>query len=208
MSSVVKGQLHTTWWDNFNRAYAVNMQSDIKDAHMLCNWTGKAMRIPDASINTSTISLKLVQDRPGFPHESIFADKFWKMAALTKRLAALTTPAAISKFETTNWAIVHIINRIPVKALVDKCKFPITHRRSDEGRTGLKNFFPTEMCSDNIGSNLGLFALLKTEFDEHRARADADKVYRVIISDCNIFNRIVKVHYFCISFMFLPQSST
>jgi hypothetical protein len=205
LSSWVKGQLHTIWWDNFNRAFAVNMQSVIKDAHALCNWTGMAMRIPDASLDTSGISLQLVPDQPAFPSENIFADEFWKLAGLTWRLKQATTPAGISKFEAGNWTVIHNVNRIPVKALVDKRRFPETHKRSDEGRTGLKNFFPTEMSSENIGSNLGLLALLKTEMDAHLARADADKVYRVIISDCNIFNRIVKVQYFAFHSYFHPR---
>jgi hypothetical protein len=63
-----------------------------------------------------------------YPHDEIFADEFRFEAALPGRSAQASKPAAISRFEATSWTTLHVVNRIPVSALVDKDKFPKTHR--------------------------------------------------------------------------------
>jgi hypothetical protein len=189
----VKQLIHTTWWDNFNRAYAVAMQSMVKDAHLLCNWTGIGMRIPHSTIDVSNLSLDLKAGVPGFPSEDIFSDVFSHNRNLTDGLILGTSMASVAKFSRVNWTAKHVVRRIPVKATVNKVKYPEIHERSGEGRTGLSNFYPVELSPENIGSNIGLFQLMRNEWDAHNGLVDSAKKYRIIVADCNIYNRIVKV---------------
>ena len=89
------------------------------------------------------------------------------------------------------------VTSVPLTPRVDEEKYPklyasikgVTHR--------LDALIPELISRHNIGSNVGLLLLLRgiwTELDAQRS-----KKYRVIMSDINIFDRIIKV----ITYMFI-----
>jgi hypothetical protein len=179
---------HVTWWDNFNNAFAVCMQVLGKDAHMLCNWTGIANRITHESVDTSHIDLHLTVE--AFPADMFDAPR-WE--SLRASIQFLTEPASVERFSARNWTQIHDVRRVPIKAKVHPTLFPAIHRRSTDGRTGLTNFYPQRMSAENIGSNLGLLRLLRAEHDKQMALPADERKYKIIVADCNIFLRIVKV---------------
>ena len=183
---------HVIWWDNFNRAYAVAMQSLNKEAHKLCNWTGKGARTVHGTINVDHIDTRLIANdqQPAFPADFLKRERW---VELDKLLIDMTSPSGIKKFMKRNWCNKHTINRVPIGAKIDKKVHPKLHERANDGRTTLTNFYPVQMSSENIGSNLGLLQLLFDINKEHDNTASREQRYQAICSDCNIFLRILKV---------------
>ena len=188
------------------------MQGISKAAHQLCNWTGIASRITHHSVDTSHLDLSLTQ--AAFPPDMFEEDLWQSLRLYTKKF---TRPGSVARFVRTNWTQVHDVDRVPVKARVDPILFPDIHLRSTDGRTGLANFYPERMSPENIGGNLGLLQLLRNEWDLHLATPAIEQKYKLIVSDCNIFLRIIKVrsllchvihhHFLGSSTMWLVMSS-
>ena len=99
----------------------------------------------------------------------------------------------VRQFFNTSMCVVHSVNSIPPKPQPDRDEHPNLWRRCRSGRDGLGTFFPAKVHDENIGSNDGLMAILRVMFDEVMDKPPMDRTMRVVVSDCNIFARIMKV---------------
>jgi hypothetical protein len=104
-------------------------------------------------------------------------------------------------FSTVSYCSVHTVNSIPPRVDVDEKKFPEVAARNKAANTGLVNFFPVAMHGENIGSNAGLMALMRARYDKFQNADAKHQFVDVVVSDLDIFNRIIKVCKFacCVS---------
>lgn len=160
------------------------MQVKNNPAHLLCNWTGYGINKCHHSIDLGGLTLDVWPGVPGFP-EDVFANTI----DMREGIFGATSPAKIRRFEDNNWTALHEVDRVPVKAIVNQFHYPELHARSNRG--GLQNFYPVGLTEEDIGSNLGVLGFLRDEYNKH-VMAPAP-VYRIIVADCNIYLRIVKV---------------
>jgi hypothetical protein len=90
---------------------------------------------------------------------------------------------------------VHTVNSVPCKAVVDAKKYPRVAARCLAADTGLENFFPLEILDENIGSNAGLMAIMRARYLKFEAADIKEQFVDVVVSDLDIFNRMMKVHH-------------
>jgi hypothetical protein len=169
-----------TWLDNFSKSYAANMQAVDKGTYSDCNWTGEGHKV-SCALNPSPLNLI-----PNLPGMSV--DMFSK--AILKRITKAFTKMEQTddKVFETSWVTRFDIRRVPPKYQ------PRSGRVFERDRLGgatLKVYYPERMIDISIGSNWGLMKLIRDEHD--RIPLDERTQYRVILSDVNIFARLVKV---------------
>lgn len=165
------------------------MQGMLKGPYAACNWTGVGIRLAhDAPVG---MTLNFDPTQPAVPFDKLHGPDFFKLTF--KFLKKHTKPAHVEMFTKDNWTAVHKVDRVPIKAVVDKSVYPELAARGDDGRTGLQNFFPEKLSPIDIGSNMGFLRLLRQEYDQHVTLPVGQQKYRIIVSDCNIFLRTVKV---------------
>lgn len=169
------------------------MQCLDKEAHLLTNWTGKGARAVREGVDVSHIDLSLQNNgnAPAFPAGLFTDDNMW--SSVSTAMDKLTTPHKISRFSTMNWTALYTVKRVPITAVFDPATHPAMFQRSVDGGTSLRDFHPLEMVSQNIGSNMGLLQLLYEENTKHNDCPVDERKYTTIVSDVNIFLRIIKV---------------
>lgn len=86
------------------------------------------------------------------------------------------------------------MNSVPLKPHVDSLAHPDWYESMKESVCSGKHMIPECIQSLDISSNPGLIKVLRAIMDEMDAQRP--KRYRLIICDCNIFNRLMKVCMF------------
>jgi hypothetical protein len=151
-----------------------------------CLWTVKGLLIP---VDHEGIDLALRPGVSGFPDDMF--DNRW-IRSIHRRLRKIESTMGEQYFDDS-WPVRFNINRVPLGLDVDKVDDEKIRKRIADGRQGLTRFLPCAVEPLNIGSNIGLMKILKQLTDEESLIDVSQRQYKVIVSDCNIFNRIIKV---------------
>lgn len=168
------------WLDNFSKCYAVAVQSIDKGAFRDCAWTGDAFKVyVGPSVDTSLGQLPAMPDQ-------VFSEDILDLVN-----------ASLGRASRLGWMLFNrsLVNRlnvntIPLKPVIGPWSNQRLHRVLSECRDGLKNFHPSEIHPQNIGSNRGLFLILKRMASERKA---SRQKFDFLCVDCNIFLRVVRV---------------
>ena len=168
------------WIDNFSKSYAVAMQSVTTGAWRDCNWTGRGMKCY-AGIH---VDIKLTMD--SVMPDNIFSESI--VSAVMSEMKVCQTDgwkrlrsSLVQKFK---------VNNIPLKPIPDPKYHPELCDVLLDSKDGLSAFHPLDILSHNIGSNRGLLLVLK-QIDDQRSD-DMDRM-EMLVADCNIFMRVMKV---------------
>ena len=147
------------WLDNFSKCYAVAVQSIDKGAFRDCAWTGDAFKVyVGPSVDTSLGQLPAMPDQ-------VFSEDILDLVN-----------ASLGRASRLGWMLFNRslenrlnVNTFPLKPVIGPWSNQRLHRVLSECRDGLKNFHPSEIHPQNIGSNRGLFLLLKRMASERKA---------------------------------------
>ena len=174
------------WWDNFGgKAFSVAIQGIDLGSYKQPLWTGFGFHeyVGDKDVKMSIDVLK-----PGMPAK-LFTQEVKDM------MKKMMKGADKMGYKYLEKSIVHKYNvrRVPCKPEVDPVKEAQLHNILQESRDGLVDFYPTELMDINIGSNRGLFQILRTEYD--KVGDELPPRYVVLSADYNIFMRILKVRH-------------
>ena len=172
------------WWDDFGgKAFSVAIQGMDLGSFKQPLWTGLGFHeyVGEKHVDMSVNVLK-----PGMP------DRLFTREVKDKILDLMTKADKLG-YQYIKSSIVrkYKVRRVPCKPEVDKVKESKLHNILQESRDGLVDFYPTHLLDINIGSNRGLFQILRHEY-EKVSEAPPSR-YFVLSADCNIFTRILKV---------------
>lgn len=186
---VIKDQPHIQWIDNFSKIYFSKVpnvqQGTFKDAL----WTGIANK---KYTGPNDIDLAVVRDDNnnvihGMPSHY----------ALWENLGALysefkETDGEGMEYLQHSWVEKLDVDNVPLRPEVSKSRYPRLHASLLKSVSSLDHMIPEKLKKDNIGSNIGLFKVLRSILDDvEGARV---KRYRVVLSDIDIYWRIMKVY--------------
>lgn len=172
------------WWDNFGaKAYHIAIQGIATGSFKLPLWTGQGFH---EYVGDRDIDMTVHPDLPGMP-DTLFTDdvcdEIKSYLGVADRIGCdYYEDSLVRKYD---------VRRVPVKPQVSEVDNPELHKVLAEARDGLVDFYPTGLKQENIGSNRGLFLLLKDLKDQRDNSAHSE--YHVLNTDCNIFMRSLKV---------------
>lgn len=186
---------HVVWMDNFDKTYYRKVPLMRSGTLSACYWTGIAYRRVEGDIDCALRYDAADALVHGMPQDPFAPD----IIGSVTNLMLLRVPAdgqMPNLLETSMWSRWDV-NVVPVKP--DLKRIPREDRklkpRIAAAALNLKEFFPCRLALDNIGSNKGLARLMKAHHDEYKMNTEVGVGrYLVMTVDCNIFDRIVKVH--------------
>ena len=165
----------------------MSVQTIDSGAFKDCNWTGVGFRSGRNLWNVN-VQISAHPGVPGMPSGGLFhhANKTNMMNSF-------------GRADRSGWmmydkclATKYNVSNVPLKPVVDKndsarrALFDQLSRNAD----GLGDFHPDEIQQHNVGSNRGLMTILFHWLDNRQA---SDDKYMLLVCDCNIFMRIIKV---------------
>jgi hypothetical protein len=185
---------HVTWMDNFSKVYAAGLQGVVTGAYSQCLWTGVAMRPIDTN-NGSVVDLTVANHGPAMPDDLFDPDSKW-----FKKVDIMMHPDG-DVVDEKQYMEDSFVNKfkvcgVPLKPNPEYC-FDAMREILKQRKDGMVNFHPLQILPSNIGSNRGLLIIMKDLEDEHKA-LPGPELYKIINSDPNIFNRMMKVFYFTV----------
>jgi hypothetical protein len=160
----------------------------FKGAYKSCLWTGIANR---QYHGTKHIDMRLKYDDqmsiiPGMP------DNLWEwedeFLALYQRVDQESM-----EYLSRSLLVKFSVDSVPLRPVVSEEKYPKVYASLHGMNNKLDVLVPERLSTHNAGSNIGLLKILKeisVELDGRRV-----KRYRVIMSDINIHDRIMKVTF-------------
>ena len=180
-----KSKDHVIWIDNWNNDYAVATQRINSGSYRACNWTGVAIKSIDEKFNTD---LKWLPDKPACP-VSINDHQVWRL--IMHEIVAFGDQHQGSVW---NHALVCINNVrcVPCKIEGTVLGMDVPDVLPGESMTGMDTFFPDEIRPANIASNTVLLRYMRHIHDTWNVAGDSLR-YVVVLADCNIYYRILKV---------------
>ena len=176
---------HFLWWDNFSKNIARYCPSLHKGVYTSCLWTGSAVfACPD--FDTIDHRVKRDEDDNVIP---AMPDNLMEHRESVMRGLKQVFGQGRSRY-SESLAYKHQVNVVPLKILAE------ADQKNQHGSDGhsMNVVFPEKIMPKNIGSNVGLIALLKEEVhDQHGMGTGECKHYVNMNVDENIFYRILKV---------------
>ena len=155
-----------------------------------CLWTGVAIRkyTGDAKVSMACISDGSfhVDAMPSYP--------LGRLGILLSTMEELCSEGGEMKnlFETSKlvkWGV----NRIPIVPMTVNMP-PKAKDSLSKGPVRLNHFIPKGLLRLNIGSNEGLARIIKIHIEDSGIGATPKpKIYKAVVADLNIFDRIIKV---------------
>ena len=146
-----------------------------------CNWTGIGHKITTSSRS----NLLLRSGTPGMSEDILSQTNFRRIARHFKDMED-----ADGMVYQKSWVTKYNITRVPPKHQPTAGR---VHEMNKKKGDTLKYFYPDKIIDVAIGSNLGLIQIMRHEHDKIPL---ADRIYyRLILSDVNIFMRMMKVFF-------------
>lgn len=185
-----------TWVDNFSKLYGCGLQGIAKQAFSTCLWTGEAVRpyVGDVKVDLDSKSQVTVNVMPNDlfgTTDNMYFDAV--ISAMYEKDGRVVDDKTLMLMESS-WCNRWNVCRVPLKPdpdVLDDAKLDVI---LSESRDGMINFRPTRIIDENIGSNRGLFTIIRSRFDAHHRRvADGTSRLDILNSDPNIFYRTLKV---------------
>ena len=172
------------WIDNFSKTYRSTMPSMERGTYSSCLWTGIANRKYTGRLDISmeykfTQGGQLITAMPPdlWQNESKFLDLYKTMD---------DAPEDYLQYSLCqSWNI----SNVPPKPKIDEIKYPRLSVNSKKCRR-LDNMIPERLSRYNMASNEDTLLLVREILEETNTRV---KRYRVILSDINIFDKLIKV---------------
>ena len=183
-------EAHVDWFDNFNRNYGTGNVKLKDGVYRAGNWTAHAIHVcsvPADQINRKIMDGKVMRD-VGVPQDlltrpSVRAALLKMMIKVDKEGVFFRRKSTIHKFD---------IRRVPLKPSKQDVEGN-ARWKSGLAMNDLSRFHPARLMAENIGSNQGLWDILHDYWATGPRSAKKSKTLRMIVADCNIFKRILKV---------------
>ena len=88
------------------------------------------------------------------------------------------------------------VNRIPIVPMTVNMSTKVKDKLA-RGPVRLNHFIPKSLLRLNIGSNEGLARIMKIHLEDSDiiGAATKPKIYKAVVADLNIFDRVIKVHF-------------
>ena len=188
--TIEDNEAHVGLWDNFSKMYRIKI-ADMRRTNLAdCLWTGVAIRkyTGDAKVSMACISDGSfhVDAMPSYP--------LGRLGTLLSTMEELCSERGEMKnlFDTSKlvkWGV----NRIPIVPMT--VNMPSKAKDSlSKGPLRLNHFIPKGLLRLNIGSNEGLARIIKIQLEDSGIGAETKpKIYKAVVADLNIFDRIIKV---------------
>jgi hypothetical protein len=171
-----------------------------KEMYALMNWTGYALRLYPFEIDmTFRKDPEMGEVVPAMPIDPL--SYLPRVLEKMKRFVYDRKENPSRKF-VTSLSVLWAVHNVPV---APDARNPVIPAEFANGiaakRDRLKNLHPEKLIDENIGSNKGLARVLRDIHDERgwgieEHEENAPTEYSVLNVDCNIFDRILKVHHF------------
>ena len=189
---IEENEPYVMWMDNFSKMYRIKV-ADMRRANLAdCLWTGVAVR---QYMGAAKVSMTCLLDR-GFHVDAMPPYPLARLGKLIQTMEDVCTENGEMKclFDTsklTTWGV----NRIPI--------VPMTRNMPGKAKEGLSkgpsrltHFIPKGLLKLNIGSNEGLARVMKIHMEDAGVgAATKPKIYKAMVADLNIFDRVIKVLY-------------
>ena len=196
----IKNRPHSLWVDNFNKMSKWQIPSAEKEMYALMNWTGYALRLYPFEIDMTF--RKDPYDNEVVPAMPIEPLKFLpRVLEKMKRFVYDGKENPSRKF-LDSLSVLWAVHNVPVAPDAKNTVIPAEFANGIAAkRDRLRNLHPEKLIDENIGSNKGLARVLRDIHDERgwgieEHEENAPTEYSVLNVDCNIFDRILKVHHF------------
>ena len=183
-------EANVAWWDNFSKMYRIKI-ADMRRTNLAdCLWTGVAVR---KYMGDAKVSMACITDG----HFHVDAMPPYPLARIGNLLSTMEELCADggdmkNLFETSKlvkWGV----NRIPIVPMTANMP-PKAKDSLAKGPLRLNHFIPKGLLRLNIGSNEGLARIIKIhQEDSGIGGATAPKIYKAVVADLNIFDRVIKV---------------
>lgn len=173
------------WVDNFNRNYAVGNVKLEHGVYHEGNWTASGVhrceQITDMSWKDKDGKVRASFGLPDdlFTRASIGAWLIGMMKKVDKKGLRYRKRSLIHKFD---------VRRVPLKPS-NKKVHDLKHK-AGLLHNDLSRFYPDRLLPENIGSNVGLWDVMRRFWTEDWKDAT---VFKMVVADINIFKRIIKV---------------
>jgi hypothetical protein len=177
------------WFDNFSKIISHRTPKLLRGAWSGCLWTGVAI-VKFFAAEGSTVNMEFVYNE---------GELVWAMPPrlASEQMMVLGKVIIVSKktkerFDTSLCCEMKV-NCVPLKPKAPPGDVRLAKLLA-QSRDGCGNFYPESILAPNIGSNLGLMAILKGFCDERDIYTAAGPGrYYMINCDINIYNRILRV---------------
>jgi hypothetical protein len=201
---------HALLIDNYSRTFRFRKPQyglQYKDAL----WAGESMHMYRSSPGPSVVSLSLLPISPPprnrqqlLQHQLVVSSSSSStfISALPKDLwQEMPTLDEIMKqvddlgdnLYDTSFVVTHHINSVPLKPYVNPDEDPTLHQVLAEKRDGMADLVPTRLLHLNPASDAGLLQYMVLLQQQMEEGGTYYKRYLPLVSDVNIFGRIVKV---------------
>ena len=161
-----------------------------KGAWANCAWTGKALR----KCSDATITMKVHRDRHGRVVPAMPRKPFSLKAELEQLFVEIAQgPGAATRHSSCIVNQAHV-RTVPLKPKPKHLTNPKHKAALEERCDRLCNMYPVGLIEQNIGSNVGLFRILRAHYEERNQHLPgACTRYTAFNVDTTIFDRILKV---------------
>lgn len=180
------------WIDNFSRIYGNRFVREHREAYENCLWTVIAKHVIDGDMNM--VFDDEIRAIPALPNNCIFEG----LSNFFGNLAEFDYEYTVRECVSVNYDIVYCPPGVPL----DRCKefkdfqFNVRVHAASNWKSSIKySFEPVDIWRENVGSNIGLMRVVLKLLDAQKIHGQLHH-YCWILSDINIFNRLLKVIIF------------
>ena len=178
---------HVVWVDNFSKHIKWQLPKLHEGMFKACLWTGVAYKqwSKDEPLDM-TIKLDPTGARiPAMPNNPFLFRSH--LRALYVKKEKETPIYQYERSMVVNWEV----NNVPLKPLA--ANVPARYHAVLEGSSKLNNLYPSDLIDLNVGANDDFFKIFKKFYEDRSAAAPLNTKYNVLMMDCNIYDRLMKV---------------
>ena len=185
---ILKDTPHVQWIDNFSKVYLSKVPRVSRGTFKDSLWTGIANKKYTGNDN---IDLSVIRDEnKQIIHAMPSQLELWDNLDVFYSEMKKTDREGMEYFRHS-WVKKLDVDNVPLRPTVNERRYPELHSSLLKSVSSMDHMIPEKLLKDNIGSNIGLLKVLRSIVDEvDTARV---KRYRVLLSDIDIYWRIMKV---------------
>jgi hypothetical protein len=195
---VVSRGPHIYNFDNYCNCISSYIKSSEKGAFAACLWTGVTLKAL-----TPATDIDLVEEAdgsivPAMPKSLYTKQLFDGLVGWMRKI-----DGEGEDYDTGSFGKKYKVRSCPPKPVVsDEMRRDdplLAEAMSGKSKDGLHNVYPAEVINHNPGSNVGLGHVLRKVYRERGVEDGTSNKYILMVTDCNIYHRINKVHiYGCV----------
>ena len=175
---------HVLWLDNFSKFYTTRLPKATSGPFRQCLWSVSAIRPVD--IDLSVVYNEDDEIYPAMPPD-LYAnmDELLELLKKSDGVSPLLYDSSVWNFD---------LFTIPPGPPAKKDQTDLTKEFWDDVPSpGLKTYIPRGIRPDNVGSNHEMLACIEDWMDEKNSTVTGLTNYGILLSDINIYDRLLKV---------------